>query len=186
MQNNNIILMGFMGVGKGSLARELARQTGRIAIDTDDLIESMENRKVKKIFEKEDENYFRNKEKELASWLENSVKDSIISIGGGFYQVGNLQKIGHVVYLESSFDAILDRINSFDNASKKLKKRPLLQDISKAKNLINERHPKYVACADTVIQTAGKTTEVIAQQLIKLLELISKTPDGVNKTEKDL
>ena len=45
--------MGFMGVGKGSLARELTKQTGRMAIDSDDLIESMQNMKVSKIFEKE-------------------------------------------------------------------------------------------------------------------------------------
>lgn len=171
MTNNNIILMGFMGVGKGSLARELSRLTGRIAIDTDDLIESMENKKIKKIFESEGEEYFRSREKALSLWLQNSVKDSIISIGGGFFNVGNLQEIGHVVYLESSFDAILDRINSFDNAKKKLKKRPLLQDMTKAKTLISERHPRYIECADTVIQTAGKNSTQIAQELIKTLGL---------------
>jgi len=163
--------MGFMGVGKGSLARLLAKETGRISIDTDDLIESMENTKIKKIFEKEGESYFRQAEKNLSTWLKKSVKDSIISVGGGFYQVGKLQKIGHVIYLESSFDAILDRINSFDNAKKKLKKRPLLQDMAKAKDLISKRHPEYMACADTVIQTAGKTSSEISEEIIKLLKL---------------
>jgi len=32
---NNIVLIGFMGVGKGSVAREIVRQSGMIAIDTD-------------------------------------------------------------------------------------------------------------------------------------------------------
>lgn len=159
--------MGFMGVGKGSLARELSRQTGRISIDTDDIIESMENVKIKKIFEKEGEPYFREVERKVSLWLEKSVKDSIISIGGGFYQVGNLQEIGHVIYLESTFNAILDRINTFNNAKKKLKKRPLLKNMEKAKALITERHPKYLACADTVIQTAGKTSAQIAEEIIK-------------------
>ena len=163
--------MGFMGVGKGSLARELVRLTNRVAIDTDDLIESMENTKVKKIFEKEGEAYFRQSEKKVSLWLASSVKDSIISIGGGFYHVGNLQDIGHVIYLESSFDAILDRINSSKNAGKKLKKRPLLQDMVKAKALIAERHPKYLACADSVIQTAGKSSSTIAEEIIQLLKL---------------
>jgi len=166
--------MGFMGVGKGSLARELAKKTKRIAIDTDDLIESMENRKIKKIFEQEGEPYFREREKKISRWLKKSVCDTIISIGGGFYQVGNLQKIGHVIYLESSFDAILDRISSFDNAKSKLKKRPLLQDMKKAKNLISERHPKYLECANTVIQTAGKDSAMIADEIIQLLRLTSR------------
>ena len=163
--------MGFMGVGKGSLARELVKSTNRVAIDTDDLIESMENRKVKKIFENEGEAYFRKSEKKISHWLESSVKNSIISIGGGFYHVGNLQDIGHVIYLESSFDAILDRIKSSENAEKKLKKRPLLQDMQKAKALIAERHPAYLASADLVIQTAGKTSATIADEIIQLLKL---------------
>jgi len=170
-KNNNIILMGFMGVGKGSLARELLKLTNRVAIDTDDLIESMENTKIKKVFEKEGEAYFRQTEKKVSLWLENSVTNSIISIGGGFYHVGNLQEIGHVIYLESTFDAILDRIKSSKNPEKKFKKRPLLQDMAKANALINERHPKYLECADSVIQTAGKTSAVIAEEIMQLLEL---------------
>jgi len=163
--------MGFMGVGKGSLARELLKLTSRVAIDTDDVIESMENTKVKKIFEKEGEPYFRELETKVSLWLEHSVKNSIISIGGGFYHVGNLQDIGHVVYLESTFDAIVDRIKASKNPEKKFKKRPLLQDMVKANALINERHPKYLACADSVIQTAGKTSSAIALEIMQLLEL---------------
>jgi len=169
-KNNNLILMGFMGVGKGSLARELSRLTNRMAIDTDDLIESMENTKIKKIFEKEGEAYFRQAEKKVSLWLESGVQNCIISIGGGFFEVGNLQNIGHVIYLESSFDAILDRINASKNPQKKLKKRPLLQDMAKANTLINERHPKYLASSDTVIQTEGKSSLAIAEEIIQALD----------------
>lgn len=59
----NIILIGFMGVGKGSVAREVVNNSEYIAIDTDDLIESMQNRKIKNIFHDEGEPYFRNLEK---------------------------------------------------------------------------------------------------------------------------
>ncbi len=52
-KKSNIILIGFMGVGKGTVARALVKSSDYFAIDTDDLIESMDNRKVKKIF-KED------------------------------------------------------------------------------------------------------------------------------------
>ena len=171
IKNNNIILMGFMGVGKGSLARELSKQSKKIAIDTDDLIESMENTTIKKIFKKNGESYFRQKEKDVSLWLESSVKNSIISIGGGFFQVKNLQKIGHVIYLESSFEGILERIHSFKNSKNKLKKRPLLQDMEKAKELMSQRHPKYLKQADTVINTQGKTSTQIAKEIIKKLDI---------------
>jgi len=55
----NIVLIGFMGVGKGSVAREMVKQLGVVALDTDDIIESMENRSIKKIFATEGEQYFR-------------------------------------------------------------------------------------------------------------------------------
>ena len=44
----NIVLIGFMAVGKGKTARELARITGRYTVDTDDLIESMSKSKSRK------------------------------------------------------------------------------------------------------------------------------------------
>ncbi|MBD3825105.1 MAG: shikimate kinase, partial [Epsilonproteobacteria bacterium] len=74
-----------MGVGKGSIAREIVKRAKVIAIDTDDLIESMENRRIKEIFEEEGEGYFRELEKRVAKWLEKSVDDTLISTGGGFY-----------------------------------------------------------------------------------------------------
>ena len=95
-----------MGVGKGTVARALVKKSGMFAIDTDDLIESMENRKIKKIFEDEGEPYFRNLEKKTALWLEKNVSNTIISTGGGFYKQENLNKIGKVVYLKSSFQGI--------------------------------------------------------------------------------
>ena len=85
----NIVLIGFMGVGKGSVARETLKHSNYMAIDTDDLIESMENRKIKSIFENDGEAYFRKLEKNIAKWLENSVNDTLISTGGGFYKQTN-------------------------------------------------------------------------------------------------
>ena len=82
----NIILIGFMGVGKGSVAREVIKHSDYIAIDTDDLIESMENKTIKKVFEQSGEEHFRSLEKKLASWLESSVENTLISTGGGFYK----------------------------------------------------------------------------------------------------
>ena len=55
---DNIILIGFMGVGKGRVARALVGKTGMVAIDTDDLIESLVNMKIRKIFALHGEPYF--------------------------------------------------------------------------------------------------------------------------------
>ncbi|MGB5793602.1 shikimate kinase [Poseidonibacter sp.] len=166
MKKNNIILIGFMGVGKGTIARGLIKKSDMFAIDTDDLIESMENQKIKKIFEHEGEPYFRNLEKKTAIWLENSVSNTIISTGGGFYKQENLNKIGKVIYLKSSFQGILDRINECPNADKKLKKRPLLQNMEEAIKLFDSRVSDYEKVADIIVDVEKKDLEIIVDEIL--------------------
>jgi len=163
----NIILIGFMGVGKGSVAREVIKHSDYMAIDTDDLIESMENRKIKSIFEQEGEAYFRKLEKNVAQWLQSSVENTLISTGGGFYKQKNLKKIGTVILLDSPFDEIIKRIKKHPNAVKKLKKRPLLADLKKAKELYDERRPEYLKLADIVIDVTKKSAQECSKELLK-------------------
>ncbi|SFV58099.1 Shikimate kinase I [hydrothermal vent metagenome] len=166
----NIVLIGFMGVGKGSVAREIVKLSEFMAVDTDDLIESMENKKIKKIFEEEGEKYFRKLEKRVARWLEKSVRDTLISTGGGFYKVDNLKKIGTIVLLDSPFEKILQRIKEHPNAKKKLAKRPLLQDLKKAKELYEIRRPEYLEVADIVIDVSDKSLTKIAKEILKKVD----------------
>ena len=163
----NIILIGFMGVGKGSVAREVVKNSDYIAIDTDDLIESMENKTIKKVFVEDGEAHFRALEKKVANWLQKSVKNTLISTGGGFYKQKNIKDIGIVVLLDSPFDKIIKRIKAHPNAAKKLKKRPLLADLQKAEELYNERLPEYKALADIVIDVTNKSALECTKELLK-------------------
>ncbi len=162
----NIILIGFMGVGKGTVARAFAKMYDLFyAIDTDDLIESLENRKIKKIFEEEGEPYFRALEKKTAQWLEKSVQNAIISTGGGFYKQENLKTIGTVVLLDSSFEGILKRIVEHPNAKRKLAKRPLFATPQQAELLYEEREKGYKEVADIVINVENKSPDAIAKEI---------------------
>ncbi len=171
LKSKNIVLIGFMGVGKGSVARELSAQSGKFAIDSDDLIESLENTKIKKIFKTKGEEYFRTKEQFCAKWLEKNVKNSIISTGGGFYRVKNLKKIGTIVYLKSDFKSILERLKNHPNSAKKLAKRPLLKDEKKANKLFKKRVEEYEKIADIVVSTTDKTDNQIAKEILKQISL---------------
>ncbi len=168
---DNIVLIGFMGVGKGTLARALAGKTDLYAIDTDDLIESLTNMKIKKIFKKKGESYFRKLEQKTADWLAQNVKNSIISTGGGFYKVKNLKDIGTIVYLQADFDWIYDRITKSKNAKKKIKKRPLFKSYKEAKALYNQRVKEYESVADITINVENKKTEEIIQELLAAIKL---------------
>ncbi|BCO09170.1 shikimate kinase [Desulfolithobacter dissulfuricans] len=166
---DNIILIGFMGVGKGRTARELARRTGFVTVDTDDLIETMVKKKIRRIFAEEGEARFRELEKQVARWLEHHVQQTIVSTGGGFFMVGNLQRLGRVFYLHSSVEGILDAISMHPKAKKKIKKRPLLQDLDRARELYCQRLPLYRRAADREINVEGRTIDEVAAEIASCL-----------------
>ncbi len=170
----NIVLVGFMGVGKGRTARALADLTGFYAVDTDDLIESKVKNKIRNIFRVQGEQFFRESEKETALWLENHVRQTIISTGGGFFNVPNIKAIGKVVYLHSDVEEIIQSILRHHNAAKKIKKRPLLQDLDKAKQLFAERLPQYRQVADIEINVEQKQSEQVAEEIITKLQFKEK------------
>lgn len=165
-KKNNVILIGFMGVGKGTVAREIVKSSDYFSIDTDDLIESIENRKVKTIFKEEGEAYFRALEKRCAIWLEKNVDNTIISTGGGFFKQENIQDIGKIIYLESSFEGILNRIHSAPNAKAKLKKRPLLKDLNLAKKLFKLRVEDYKRVSDLTINVENRDIKDIVKDIL--------------------
>lgn len=158
-----------MAVGKGRTARELARQSGRYAIDCDDLIESHSKMTIQEIFNQHGEPYFRNLEKKTGLWLENSVSTTIISTGGGFVNVPNLKNIGVVIHLYSDFEHIITSILDHPNAEKKLKKRPLLKSLKKARKLFDSRLPIYRQAADFEVDVTAMKTAEVAETILKRL-----------------
>ena len=163
---NNIVLIGFMGVGKGTLARFLAKKLQKIAIDTDDIIVSMEKKEIKKVFKKKGEEYFRNLEQNISNWIEKDVNHTIISTGGGFpIYIDNIKKLGKIIYLYSSFENILKRIYSSKNPRQKLEKRPLFKEQEKAKALYNKREALYRKNADIIIDVSNKQPGDILKEL---------------------
>ncbi len=166
----NIILIGFMGVGKGRTARALAARTGKYTVDTDDLIETMVKMKIRTIFAEHGEAYFRELEQQTADWLKKNVNRTIVSTGGGFFQVKNISKLGTVVYLHSSIEGILQAIMAHPRAEKKIKKRPLLQDLDQARALFEQRLPLYRKASDIEIFVEGRSIDDVADELQKKIK----------------
>ncbi len=167
----NIILIGFMGVGKGRTARELAKRNGRFIVDTDDLIESMTKQKIRKIFAEKGEPHFRALEQRAADWLEKNVSGTIVSTGGGFFMVNNIQRLGTVIYLHASVESIISTIQEHPKAERKIKKRPLLQDLEAAKALYEKRLPLYREAAHHEIVVEGKGSDWVADEILRIAGL---------------
>lgn len=163
MNLGNIILTGFMGSGKSTVGRMLAKELNSYFLDTDLLIENFENKTIKEIFEKEGEDAFREMEKRCFEWIKNSVKNTIISVGGGFpVYIPEIKEAGRVIYLKVDFEDILKRMDS-----KEIKKRPLFKDIKKAKELFDKRDKIYTNLADFVIENRD-----INETITKIKELL--------------
>ena len=167
----NIILIGFMGVGKGRVARALVEKTSMFAIDTDDLIESLVNMKIRRIFALHGEPYFRELEQRTADWLRRNVHNTIVSTGGGFYKVRKLGRKDTVVYLHSSLENIIAAMNAHPRAKKKIRKRPLLRDLESAKTLYEVRLPQYRKAADLEVNVEQRDAGDIAAEIMRKLNL---------------
>ena len=156
-----------MGIGKGTTARAFTKKYGTYIIDTDDLIESKENKEVKKIFSKKGEAYFREQEQATADWIEACVQGTFISCGGGFYKVNNLKKLGTVVLLDASFEWIHNRLKTAKNSENKLAKRPLFSQEKEAKKLYKEREKAYKKVADLIVNVENKNLDEIVEEIAK-------------------
>ena len=79
---SNIILVGFMGTGKTTNGRRVAKKIGYEFVDTDLLIEKREQRTIPQIFEQNGEDYFRKLEHNTIRRV-HQYKKAVISTGGG-------------------------------------------------------------------------------------------------------
>ncbi len=160
----NIVLIGFMGSGKSTVGRLLARRSGRYFLDADALIESQQGRPIPKIFTEEGEEFFRKLESESAEWMAKCVRGTVISTGGGMpLVVERLRDIGTVVYLKLPFEKILERI-----PPKERRGRPLFSDIESAERLYMEREKVYEARAHITVD-ASASAEEVAEAIFRAL-----------------
>lgn len=162
----NIFLTGIMGSGKTSIGKKISEISNFQFFDTDIEIEKSENKKISEIFEKHGEKYFRDLEKDQIVKLANKTQ-AVISLGGGAFcnseNIEIIKKAGKSVYLKTSSDQILKRLNQEEIA-----KRPLLKNKENFYQLLEKREHFYQQ-ADLIILTDGKNIEEIA------LEVLEKT-----------
>ena len=155
----NIVLIGFMGSGKSSIGRLLAKEKKSYFLDTDAMIESAEGKSIQDLFEEKGEEYFRQLEKETVLWIRNNVKEAVISTGGGMLvYCEELKEVGQIVYLQVPFKTILSRMTP-----EELEKRPLFKDIQKAEAMYNERNEFYEKRADLIIDADTGLNTVLSR-----------------------
>lgn len=87
-----VALVGFRGVGKSTIAKELQRHYKTLAISLDTFIENREHMTIAEIVEKKGWEYFRKKEWESLQNLVEIKGNLIVDTGGGIVEDGIGQK----------------------------------------------------------------------------------------------
>ncbi len=159
----NIILTGFMGVGKTSVGTRLAKDLGYSFVDTDVLIEADQRMTITEIFGKFGEPYFRDIETKVIRGIM-SCGNQVVSTGGGAVirdeNRDAFKQAGYVVCLTARPEVIFERVKLETH-------RPLLQTrdpLAKIRELLGQRQ-RYYNQADFVIDTSDKTVDAVIGEI---------------------
>lgn len=162
---DNIVLIGFMGSGKTTFGKALAKRLDMGFLDTDEYIEKQAGMSISDIFKEKGEAYFRQLEHDTLIYLREHVSNTVFATGGGMplskENARLLKEIGYVCYLTAASVVIYERVK--DNTS-----RPLLQGddpFGRICNLMKERQPLYEAACDAMVDTNSNDLEEIIHRL---------------------
>jgi shikimate kinase len=163
-----VVLIGYMGVGKTSVGKNIADLLGYEFVDLDEYISDSEKVSISEIFKAKGEVYFRQKESQYLRDLVQSKNDMVLALGGGTPCYANnmdlLKMSTHVTsfYLKLSINSLSERLISEQNG------RPLIAHLKSKEDLIEfigkhlfERNNFYTM-ADHIIDVENLSVEQIS------------------------
>ena len=164
-----LYLIGFMGVGKTTIGKQIAAFNKVVFIDTDSQIEKETSKSIKEIFETDGEIAFRKLETDT---IRSINRKAIIACGGGLpSHNNNIEYLKHketVIYLKASTVTLIKRLEKNKN------KRPLISKLTNDKllefirKILKEREETYKQ-ADYTIETDNKTVKEVLREINSLL-----------------
>jgi shikimate kinase len=170
-----IVLVGYMGSGKTSVGKELAKISSVMFVDLDHEIEKSEKMTVTQIFHSKGAIYFRKKEKIVLEEMINSKNSMVLSLGGGtpcYFEImdylNNRNEV-HTVYLDVSIPILVKRL--FPEKGH----RPVLDTINSEQQLTEfigkhlfERRPFY-SKAKQILKVNDEPVEQLAKKIASIL-----------------
>jgi shikimate kinase len=160
VRTDKLYLVGFMGAGKTTVARELGRRIGWRVEDVDERIEARERRTIAAIFASDGEPRFRQIERDVVAELL-PTRDAIVATGGGTFADPDTRAAmladGAVAWLDVPFDKLLDRVPPDG-------RRPLASDRFQMEQLYERRALSYRE-AHLRIDAARPVDEVVERLL---------------------
>lgn len=165
---SSIILIGFMGAGKSTIGRQLARRLSKELIDLDAQIVEAIHMPIADYFDQFGEAAFR--EQETAILAELATKDGILATGGGIVLRPEnrtlLKQQPAVIYLTADTQVLIERIQQDTENI-----RPLAENKQPAEiaAILDQRIAFYEESAGHILDTTNKTPEEIVSEIIERL-----------------
>jgi shikimate kinase len=172
-ETNNIALVGYRGVGKTTVAQQLALRLGWDWIDADVEVELRAGKSIAAIFADEGEAAFRDLESQVVAEL-CARSRAVIALGGGaVLREGNRKVIaqcGAVVWLQASVDRIIERLASDPATASQRPNLTAAGGRAEIEQLLAARLPLYRSCATLEVDTDGKSPADIADEIVSALK----------------
>ena len=169
-----LFLIGYMGCGKSSLGRKIAKACNVEFYDMDSMIEQREGASVSDIFHFAGEEYFREKERELIEEVAAAEDDVVVSTGGGVPawrdNMERMNAIGQAVYLRRTAEQIASRLSPHGR-----QKRPKLRGLNDEelvafmRSNMAEREPFY-SKARYCIDCAAMSDEELIETILSIVK----------------
>jgi len=166
----NIVLIGYRGSGKSTVAKVLSRKTGMEVISTDAMITEKEAADIPRIVQRHGWDYFRDVENEVireVSALDNIIVDAG---GGAVLREENrrlLKNNGVVFWLTADVETITRRIRTSAERPSLTGDKSFLEE---AGQVLQQRIPLYEKAAHHTVKTDGRTPDEIAGEIIETIK----------------
>jgi shikimate kinase len=165
MTKQQIIIVGFMGSGKTTVAHEIGRKLNRAVIDLDDFVTSNTGRSPAEIIQQDGEKTFREIETQLLVQVLNENPAVVVAAGGGAWTIAENRRLtaerrALTIWLDPPFELCWKRIQ----INREL--RPLAPSEEAAKRLYHERRPVYESADLRIPVAESDSAEEIAETVV--------------------
>lgn len=156
----HLVLIGFMGSGKSSLALKISQLYSIPVFSTDSAIIEEMGMSISDIFKDYGEKFFRLKENKIFAKIRNLSSLHIIDCGGGFGAYQNVTSLGKVIFLDLEFEEIMQRMSLRERF-----KRPLFDNLQSAYQLFLQRRKLYAQRAEIRFRSIEDLKDLFEEEL---------------------